>query len=346
MRHFVAIVLLTACVSACARSTRSPNLDPASPAGVGPLMSRSRAVVEPVRPTASVITEPAASDLQVFGHGPEEKALIEHYPQANAAAFQFLFRRGPCLGDPGTCRGGGSDGASCSTDADCASAPSPSAAGRPGTSMPRQYAGAGLQARRVRRRQRHRPHRHLQRRNTIAPPFPRQGRRGCLRLHRGRRRNNRPSPDTCPITRATCFATSGVVAHNLVPPRRRCASASPVRHVVAATRDRAPGLGTACSRGPTSTPLGTRRAGGVIRIGVGHERPATIAGSTTSATPTARRARGEAAAAAWPHPARQRPWGRTGRPGLHRERRLRRQRQRYVTTQAILAGRRRRRRHP
>jgi Peptidase family M23 len=118
MRQLFAILVLATC--ACARTSRSPIVDaPDLSRGGGTVASASAPTVG----RASVITEPAASDLQVFGHGPEDKALIEHYPQANAAAFQFLFRRGPCLGDPGTCRGGGSDGASCTTNADCASGP-------------------------------------------------------------------------------------------------------------------------------------------------------------------------------------------------------------------------------
>jgi len=73
--------------------------------------------------SASVITQPAASDLVVLGHGPEDKALIEHYPQQNSVSWQFRFRRGSCRGNPGTCRGGGDDGAACNSDADCASGP-------------------------------------------------------------------------------------------------------------------------------------------------------------------------------------------------------------------------------
>lgn len=124
MRLAVAFVLLFAC--ACARSTHAPNLVP-SPgrdvADAGPLLAASDRRAEPVGTFASVITQPAASDLEVIGHGPEERALIEHYPQANAVAFQFLFRRGRCAGNPGTCRGGGDDGASCGSNADCASGP-------------------------------------------------------------------------------------------------------------------------------------------------------------------------------------------------------------------------------
>lgn len=124
MRPFVALVLLFTC--ACARSTHPPSLLPGAGrnlADAGPVLAPSDRRVEAFGPHASVITEPAASDLDVIGHGPEALALIEHYPQANAAAFQFTFRRGTCRGNPGTCRGGGSDGASCSTDADCLSGP-------------------------------------------------------------------------------------------------------------------------------------------------------------------------------------------------------------------------------
>ncbi|HKQ60602.1 MAG TPA: peptidoglycan DD-metalloendopeptidase family protein [Candidatus Polarisedimenticolaceae bacterium] len=119
MKHLVAVLMLAAC--ACARVNRSPILHPNEPAR-GPVMRQLGARV-PAPAGTAVITQPAASDLEVFGHGPEARALIEHYPQANAVAFQFFFRRGVCVGDPATCRGGGSHGAACSTNADCASGP-------------------------------------------------------------------------------------------------------------------------------------------------------------------------------------------------------------------------------
>src|SRR5262245_31902881 len=118
MKQIAAILLLAGCACACAHATRPPAL------GGGRGFTQRPPTQEHINLPAGSVTQPAASDLQVFGHGPEARALIEHYPQENAVAFQFLFRRGVCLGGGSkTCRGGADDGASCSTNADCASGP-------------------------------------------------------------------------------------------------------------------------------------------------------------------------------------------------------------------------------
>jgi peptidase M23-like protein len=72
---------------------------------------------------SSIIEQPAASDLYVVGHGPEAKALIEHYPLENAVAWQFQFIRGVCSGSTHKCLGGANDGQSCVSNAGCASGP-------------------------------------------------------------------------------------------------------------------------------------------------------------------------------------------------------------------------------
>ncbi len=127
MRFLPAILLLAGCACACTHATRPPALQPSqkpSLSGGGRGLARQPSVQESTPRPAGTVIQPAASDLQVFGHGPEARALVEHYPQENAAGFQFLFRRGICLGGGTmTCRGGGDDGATCSSNADCASGP-------------------------------------------------------------------------------------------------------------------------------------------------------------------------------------------------------------------------------
>ena len=126
MRFSAAVLLLAGCTCACTHATRPPAMEPLQNkelSGGGLRLARSPRA-ERTNQAAGTVIQPAASDLEVFGHGPEAKALIEHYPQENAAAFQFLFRRGVCLGgNAKTCRGGADDGDACSTNADCASGP-------------------------------------------------------------------------------------------------------------------------------------------------------------------------------------------------------------------------------
>jgi hypothetical protein len=137
----LSLVASFAMLAACGSTARSPSGDSSQrstvPGGSSATTGGPRPLVDPPgtefrRPDngggengdgASTLTLPAASDLEVTGHTPEDKALIEHYVQNNAVAFQMRVRRGFCPGNvdnPNTCRGGADDGDFCNDPSDCA----------------------------------------------------------------------------------------------------------------------------------------------------------------------------------------------------------------------------------